>query len=76
MSKNLEHEVIRKAVRNYDEDSVYVEYIREVMKKWKDLPVRERLLVSGIYEHHTKKRCFTSNQRSAIVAMYLKHKAG
>ncbi len=46
------------------------------MKNWKTLSTKERLLVSGIYSHHAGKRCFTPNQQSAIVALYLKYKAG
>ena len=76
MSDRLEHDVIRKAVRNFKNDSTYVEYIREIMKHWKTLSTKERLLVSGIYSHHAGKRCFTPNQQSAIVALYLKYKAG
>lgn len=75
MSDRLEHEIIRKAVRNFKNDSLYVEYIREIMKHWKTMSTKERLLVSGIYSHHAGKKCFTQNQQSAIVALYLKYKA-
>ncbi len=65
-----------RAVRRFKQDEEFVAYLKHVAKNWKNLSTKERLLVSGIYKHHTNKRCFTSNQRSAVIAMYLKHKAG
>lgn len=63
------------ALRRFKQDEEFVVCLKHVAKNWKNLSTKERLLVSGIYKHHTGKRCFTSNQRSAVIAMYLKHKA-
>jgi hypothetical protein len=55
------------------EDSEFISYIKALSDKWNKLTVKEKLLVQGISEHRTSGRILTDRQRSAIVALYLKH---
>jgi hypothetical protein len=70
-----EREVHREKIvlKRMREDSEFVKYIKALAPKWKSLSVREKLLVQGIAEHRKLGRNLTDAQRSAIVALYLKH---
>lgn len=75
LSAKNESEIHRKKVvlKRLREDSEFVNYIKALSNKWGRLSVKEKLLLRGISDHRKLGRILTDRQRSAIVAIYLKH---
>lgn len=60
-------------LRRMRDDGEFIKYLKTLASKWDKLSTKEKLLVQGIYGHHKGSRCLTDTQRSAIIALYLKH---
>jgi hypothetical protein len=63
----------RMAIRRFAEDSEFMEYVGVLASNWGILSLREKLMLSGIAKHRKSGKCLTTAQRSAVVAVYLKH---
>lgn len=72
MDQNEQHSI---AMRRMRHDAEFINCIKLLLHKWPSLSLKEKLLVRGIYDHHLKSRCLTDTQRSAIIALHLKHSA-
>lgn len=68
-----ENHRVKMAFRRMREDSEFITYLKTLVANWGKLSLKEKTIVNGVYEHHRSGRCLTTGQRSAIVALYLKH---
>lgn len=73
MSNNDDAHREKLVLRRMQNDSEFIKYLKSLATKWDKLSTKEKLLVQGIYGHHKGSRCLTDTQRSAIIALYLKH---
>lgn len=61
------------AVRNFADDAAFMEYVQILVDNWKILSVKDKLMLNGIAKHRGEGRCLSRPQRSAVIALYLKH---
>lgn len=62
-------------LKHAKEDEEFIGYVKALLKRWNKLSTKEKLLVIGITKTHKSQRCLSLPQRSAIVALHLKHNA-
>lgn len=78
MANQLEAATIHRekmVLKHAKEDEEFMGYVKALLKRWSKLSTKEKILVIGITKTHNSKRCLSLPQRSAVVALYLKHQA-
>lgn len=62
-------------LKHAKEDEEFMEYVKRLVRCWGKLSTKDKLMVIGITKTYKSKRCLSLPQRSAVVALYLKHQA-
>lgn len=78
IKRQQEEESLHRAkmvIKRAKEDKEFMAYIEFLVKRWNSLSTKDKLMVIGIANTHKSQRCLSFPQRSAVVALYLKHQA-
>ena len=69
----LETDEFKEVFRRDKNDSIYLDYLKVLVKCWSELSTKDRLLVVNMIKWKTEeKRNLTDAQRSAITGLYLR----
>ena len=61
-------------IKHYEDDKEFIGLLSVVATKWGNLKVREKTFVMSLIKFHDSVRNMSSQQRSAIVGIYLKYR--